>query len=309
MSGFLGAPTGAAYHVVFAIAQFLAPLPAGLATAAAIVIFTVAVRLLLFPLSYHAFRGQATMTAVGVRAQELRSRHVSQPDRLQRELADLYRQEGTGLLAGCLPLLLQLPFFSIMYRLFLSRTVAGRPNGLLARELLGTPLGSHWLTGAGPASAQGILFLGLFALLAAVAFLTARAARAAAPAQAPASQPPAVTALSRVAPYGTLIVAAFVPLAAGVYLLTTTGWTVGERVFWRRRLGQTGSPTSLGAGPPAGSARAGVTRRRGGGAAPTAVTGRSASAGNRPALPRSATRPGRTRGGSRPVPPGIPRSG
>ena len=237
MLGFLNVPLDAAYHVVFAIAQFLAPLPGGMATAAAIVAFTIAVRLLLSPLSYHAFRGQNAMTAVGTRAQELRVRYAGQPDRLQRELTDLYRAEGSGLLAGCLPVLLQLPFFSIMYRLFLSRTLAGRPNALLTRDLLGTPLGSHWLTGAGPASGHGLVFLGLFALLAAVAFVTARAVRATANVQQPAGQPPAMTAISRVLPYSTVIVAAFVPLAAGLYLLTTTAWTAAERAVLRRRLG------------------------------------------------------------------------
>jgi YidC/Oxa1 family membrane protein insertase len=266
---------GAAYHVVVAIAQFLAPLPAGLATAAAIVGFTVAVRMLLFPLSYHAFRGQATMTAVGTRAQELRSRFGSNPDRLQRELNDLYRAEGSGLLAGCLPLLLQLPFFSIMYRLFLSRTVAGHPNGLLARELFGTPLGNHWLTGAGPLSAHGLVFLGLFALLAAVAFITARAARAAAPASQPQpSQPPALAAVSRALPYSTLIFAVFVPLAAGLYLLTSTSWTFAERAVLRWWQHNRGAQASPGAGSPAGSARSGPARRQRAGAAPSAAPAR-----------------------------------
>jgi YidC/Oxa1 family membrane protein insertase len=245
MLGFLSAPMGAAYHVVFAFAQFFAPLPGGLATAAAIVAFTMAVRLLLFPLSYQAFRGQASMSAFGVKAQDLRQRHAGQPERLQRELSELYRQEGSGLLAGCLPLLLQLPFFSIMYRLFLSRSVAGHPNALLARDLLGTPLGSHWLTGAGPASAQGLLFFGLFALLAAAAFLTARAAQAAG------SQPATLGVLGRLVPYSTLIIAALVPLAAGLYLLTTAAWTGAERAVLRRRLGQGGSQ--------AGGGRAGST--------------------------------------------------
>lgn len=278
--GFLSVPMGAAYHVVVAIAQFLGPLPAGLATAAAIVGFTVAVRMLLFPLSYHAFRGQATMTAVGTKAQELRSRFGSNPDRLQRELNDLYRAEGSGLLAGCLPLLLQLPFFSIMYRLFLSRTVAGHRNGLLARELFGTPLGNHWLTGAGPLSAHGLVFLGLFALLAAVAFITARAARAAAPASQPRpsqpqpSQPAALAAVSRALPYATLIFAAFVPLAAGLYLLTSTSWTFAERAvlgWWQHRRRAQASP---GAGSPAGSARSGPARRQRGGAAPSTAPAR-----------------------------------
>jgi YidC/Oxa1 family membrane protein insertase len=273
MLGFLSVPMGVAYHVVFAIAQFLAPLAAGFATAAAIVAFTVAVRLLLFPLSYHAFRGQRAMSDFGVKAQEMRVRYASQPDRLQREITELYRQEGSGLLAGCLPVLVQLPFFSVMYRLFLSKTVAGHANGLLARELLGTPLGSHWLTGAGLVSVHGALFLGLFALLAAVAFLTARAARAVTPA-AGTGQPAALGAVGRLLPYSTVIIAAFVPLAAGLYMLTTTSWTAAERLFLSRRLTRGGTPASRGAGSPADSARSGPARRPGGGAAPSVARAR-----------------------------------
>jgi YidC/Oxa1 family membrane protein insertase len=243
MLGFLSAPMGVAYHVVVLLAQFLTPLAGGLATAAAIIVFTVAVRLLLCPLSYHALRGQARISALQPKVGELRKRFAGQPERLQQELTTLYRAEGGGLLAGCLPLLLQLPFFSVMYRLFLSKSVDGQANGLLSRNLLATPLGSHWLTGAGPASTQGLLFVGLFALLAGVGFLTARATRAAgqaavsAPAQAAVSapgQPAGLGLLSRILPYTTVVIAAFVPLAAGIYLLTTTSWTAAERAVLRR---------------------------------------------------------------------------
>jgi YidC/Oxa1 family membrane protein insertase len=240
MLGFLSAPMGVAYHVVVYLAQFLTPLAGGLATAAAIVVFTVAVRLLLSPLSYHAFRGQAGLSALQPKVADLRKRYASQPERLQRELTALYQAEGGTMLAGCLPLLLQLPFFSIMYRLFLSKTVDGRGNSLLTKDLLTTPLGSHWLTGAGPASTQGLLFLALFALLAGVGFLAARATRAAGPAVAPApGQPAALGLLSRIVPYTTVVIAAFVPLAAGIYLLTTTSWTAAERFFFRWRAKRT----------------------------------------------------------------------
>ena len=237
MLGFLSAPMGVAYHIVVALSVFLNPLGSSLATAAAIVVFTAAVRLLLSPLSYHAFRGQASMSALQPKITELRKRYQNQPDKLQQELSALYRTESGGMLAGCLPLLLQLPFFSIMYRLFLSGTVAGRPNSLLTRDLLATPLGSHWLTGAGPVSAQGLLFLGLFALLAGAAFVAARVSRAAGPAPVAAGQPgqPAgLGLLSRILPYTTVAIAAFVPLAAGIYLLTTTAWTAAERALLRR---------------------------------------------------------------------------
>ncbi|MGH6654895.1 MAG: YidC/Oxa1 family membrane protein insertase [Actinocrinis sp.] len=55
----------------------------------------------------------------------------------------LYREHGVSPAAGCLPALVQLPVLGVMYRLFDSRTVAGRPNGLLAHELGGVPLGSR----------------------------------------------------------------------------------------------------------------------------------------------------------------------
>ena len=72
----------------------------------------------------------------------------------------LYRAEGTSMFAGCLPLLIQIPAFSLMYRLFLDHSVAGTPNTLLTHSLLAAPLGSHWLAGAGPLSAHGAVFAG-----------------------------------------------------------------------------------------------------------------------------------------------------
>jgi YidC/Oxa1 family membrane protein insertase len=244
---------GAAYQFVSALAHLLGPMPLGLATAAAIVVFTIAVRLLLVPLSYYAIRGQASQARLAPHVQALRQRHAGQPDRLQRELTALYQREGTGMFAGCLPALLQLPFFSVMYRLFRSGTIGGRPNGLLSHDLLGAPLGSHWLSGAGPFSVQGAVFLGLFALLAVVGWLTARASRKFAalaqtaapvpgqpgrPGTPPPSGPPgaAMGWLMRMIPFATVAIAAVMPLAAGLYLLTTTTWTAAERVIIARRI-------------------------------------------------------------------------
>jgi len=242
----LGVAVGAAYHVVSAFAQVLAPLPGGLAAAAAIVACTLALRLLLLPLSYYAIRGQASQARLAPQVQALRQRHARHPERLQRELAALYRREGTGVFAGFLPLLLQLPFLSIMYALFRSGTIGGRPNGLLSHDLLGAPLGSHWLSGPGPLSAQGAVFLGLFALLAVAAWLAARVARtsaarqaAALPASGQAGQPALPGAagwLARALPYTTLVIAAIMPLAAGLYLLTTTAWAAAERAVLAPRI-------------------------------------------------------------------------
>jgi len=279
MSVFPGVPVDAAYLVVSALASLLTPLAGGLATAAAIVGFTVAIRLLLLPLSYRATRGMAAQARMAPLVQALQKKHAGQPDRLQRELAALYRSEGTSMFAGCLPALAQWPVLSVVYLLFRSPRIAGAPNTLLTHGLFGAPLGSHWLGGAGPLSAQGAVFAGLFLLLAGIGWLSARVARrigapatspgapaispgapaispsapaispsapAAGPARtrapAPAGSPSrgaaasVPAALARVLPYLAVAVAAFVPLAAGLYLLTTTAWTLAERVLVQRAL-------------------------------------------------------------------------
>jgi YidC/Oxa1 family membrane protein insertase len=243
-----GLPIEAAYHVVSALAGLLAPLPGGLAAAAAIVAFTIMVRLLVLPLGYYAFRGQRAQARLAPKIQELYKRHSGQPERMQRELSALYAQEGTGMFTGCLPALLQVPFFMVVYRLFLSGTVGGSPNGLLQQRLLGASLGSHWLTGPGPWSGQGLVFAALFALIALAAWLSARAARRwAAPAPAPqpgkagttgAASPAEATGVTglllRALPFATVVIAALVPLAAGLYLATTTAWAAAERAVFHR---------------------------------------------------------------------------
>src|SRR6516165_11572751 len=176
MSVFPGVPVDAAYHVVSGLAGLLTPLAGGLATAGAIAGFTVAIRLLLLPLSYRAMRGMAAQARIAPRVQALQKQHAGQPDRLQRELAALYRSEGTSVFAGCLPALAQWPVLSVLYLLFRSPRIAGAPNALLSHGLFGAPLGSHWLGGAGPLSAQGAVFAGLFLLLAGVGWLSARLA-------------------------------------------------------------------------------------------------------------------------------------
>ncbi len=250
----------AGYHLVSGFAVALAPLAGDLATAAAIVLFTVAVRLVLLPLSYYAIRGQAAQARLAPQVVALRQRHARQPERLQRELTELYRREGTGMFAGYLPMLLQLPFFAVMYRLFRLGTIGGQPNALLSHGLLGAPLGSHWLSGPGPLSGQGMVYLGLFALLAVVTWVATRISRNAAgrqAEQAPAPARPArpgqpaqpaaaqlggaqpggaVGMLLRVIPYTTVAIAAVVPLAAGLYLLTTTAWAAAERAVITRRM-------------------------------------------------------------------------
>jgi YidC/Oxa1 family membrane protein insertase len=259
MFSILGVPVDAAYHLVAGFTGILTP---ALGAVAAIIAVTMAVRIILMPLSFRALRGQAVQARLAPQLLALRQRYARQPERLQKEMSALYKREGTSMFAGFTPFLLQWPFLSVMYLLFRSPQVVGRPNTLLARDLLGVPLGTHWLSGAGPASTQGAVFLGVFALLAGLCWLSSRlgqlmTAQAAAVLPAPAKAGPGqkakagsataagaagatdavagTGALAKALPYLTVLIAAFAPLAAGIYLLTSMGWSLAERKFFFRR--------------------------------------------------------------------------
>ena len=256
MTSFLGVPVDAAYHLVSGLAAMLSPVLGGLAATAGIVLFTIAVRALLMPLSFRSLRATAVQMRLAPQVQALRGKYGKQPERLQRELTALYRKDGTSMFASLTPLLLQWPVFSVMYLMFRSPTVAGHPNLLLVSKLLGVPLGSRWrdgaavLTGHG-LTAPGAVFAGVLALLAVACWQLARQARAMVPAPAPASARASASAsgsglaaggvgmtagsvVTKALPYLTVLIAAFTPLAAAVYLVTSTGWSALERYLFRR---------------------------------------------------------------------------
>jgi YidC/Oxa1 family membrane protein insertase len=269
MTSFFGVPVDVVYRLVSGLTGVLTPVLGGAAAVAAIIAFTVAVRAILMPLSLRAMRGQAVQARLAPELQALRTRYAKQPERLQREMTALYKREGTSLFAGITPILLQWPLLSVVYVLFRSAQVGGKPNTLLGHDLLGVPLGTHWLSGAGLLSMQGLVFLGVFALLAGLCWLSARLGRlmTGQAATAPVPGPPAKAAsaksagarkravanapsaqaaptgaggagaLIRLLPYLTVVIAAFAPLAAGIYLLTSTGWSLAERWYYRRSWG------------------------------------------------------------------------
>ena len=154
--------------------------------------------------------------------------------------------------AGLTPLLLQWPLLSVMYLLFRSPQVGGKANTLLTRDLFGVPLGMHWLGGAG-AGERARAGLPRRLRAAGRPVLAVRPARPADDGPGGPRQPgrrcPAAAGgpglLARVLPYLTVVFAAFVPLAAGIYLLTSTGWALAERAFFWRRAAQGKGWTAL----------------------------------------------------------------
>jgi YidC/Oxa1 family membrane protein insertase len=81
----------------------------------AIVLLTLSVRILFFPLTAAQYRSMAKMRKFAPRIQELRERYADDRERLNKAMMDLYKKEGFNPLAGCWPLLIQLPIFYALY--------------------------------------------------------------------------------------------------------------------------------------------------------------------------------------------------
>ena len=221
-------------------ADLLQPLFGASAAAAAIVLFTALVRLLVHPLSRAAARGQKARTALQPKIAELRKQHKKEPEKLQKAVLELHAEEKVSPVSGCLPSLLQLPAFFLLYHLFSSTHIGGQANELLTHQLLAAPLGGRWadaLGGGGVFGGAGLVYLGLFAVVAVVAVFNYRRTKRMMAANNPlpvqdGESVPGLGAVSKVMPFMsffTLFTVAVVPLAAALYVVTSTAWSAVER--------------------------------------------------------------------------------
>lgn len=161
---------------------------------------------------------------------------------------ELHAKEQVSPLSGCLPSLLQLPAFFLMYHLFSSSRIGGEPNGLLTHTLFAAPLGDRWtdaLAHGGFFGGAGTVYAVLFAVVVAVAtFNYRRTKRQMAATPLPQAGTPGMGAMTKIMPllsFATLFTVAVVPLAAALYVVTTTTWTAVERAFLYRDMPTAGA--------------------------------------------------------------------
>ena len=234
MDLFSFAPIAALLQFVFTLVDGLAdrvtPFAGSAAAALAIVVLTLIVRTLLLPVSVSQVKAEWHRRRIAPKLKALQDKYRKKPELLQQKTMALYKAEKVSPFAGFLPTLLQAPVVSLVYALFLHSSIAGQPNTLLTAQLGPATLGSSVFTAGWPGA---LVFLALFAVMAVVAWLSRRTAlRFALPGT------DATATLNRILswlPFLSVLFAAFVPLAAALYLATTTAWTLVERALLRRR--------------------------------------------------------------------------
>jgi YidC/Oxa1 family membrane protein insertase len=81
----------------------------------AIILLTVLIKLLFFPLSAASYRSMAKMRVVAPKLEKIKLQYADDREKLNRAMMDLYKTEKINPLGGCLPVLIQIPVFIALY--------------------------------------------------------------------------------------------------------------------------------------------------------------------------------------------------
>ena len=133
----------------------------------AIIGLTIIVRLLLYPIAQRQFASMAKMRAVQPKQKALQERYADDRMKLQEEMLKLYREEKVNPVAGCLPILLQIPIFYALYKVLLVAVeMRHEPFVLWIRDLSAPdPLTPVNLFGYLPFTPPSILAVGVLPII------------------------------------------------------------------------------------------------------------------------------------------------
>ena len=101
----------------------------------AIIILTVIIKMIFYPLTKKQVKSMKAMQELQPQMKKLQEKYKKDPKRLQQEMGTLYKTAGINPLAGCLPLLVQMPFLMAMFYALQSIDYGGDPSFLWIANL------------------------------------------------------------------------------------------------------------------------------------------------------------------------------
>lgn len=103
----------------------------------AIILLTVMIRILLYPLTVKQVKAMKAMRELGPKLKELQAKHKNNKTKQQEEIAKLYKTSGVNPLAGCLPMMIQMPFLASMFYALRTFSYVSHPGFLWIKTLSG----------------------------------------------------------------------------------------------------------------------------------------------------------------------------
>ena len=133
----------------------------------AIILITAIIRLIFFPLSNYSFKSMAKMKALQPEMTRLKDLHKDDKVKLQQAIMSLYKKEQINPASGCLPVLIQIPFFFAIYKmLFISLEMRHQPFFGWIKDLSAPdPTSLFNLFGLLPFNPPSFLIIGVWPIL------------------------------------------------------------------------------------------------------------------------------------------------
>jgi YidC/Oxa1 family membrane protein insertase len=269
--------------------------------ALAIVLLTVAVRVVLIPLTIKQTRSMQAMQKLQPQLKELQRKYKGNRQKLNEEMMKLYKEHQVNPLGGCLPLLLQLPVFFALYQV-LTAAASGRlpgtrhlPDGSALRAAIDSQQVGFFgldislacpptragqglvelVEGAGPVNCGANFWVALpiYLLVALMVFTTFYQQRQM---QRVSSGPQAqqMQLMGRIMPIFLGIISINISAGVLIYWVTTNGWQIGQQYLMLRSRPEAATSAAAGDGgpakppaprSPAESPKSGTSRKTGGG--------------------------------------------
>ena len=218
----------ALYHVLTFFQDLVYPILGSQSYWFSIVMLTVAVRILLIPLTVKQVKSTRVMQELAPEIKKLQSKYKNDKTKLNEEMMALYKERGFNPMAGCWPLLAQMPFFFALYQVIYAQQIAGGPNVLIGKTFFGVPLQQHWLALQGwdkIFSAAGLTILVLTTTMSLTTYISQRQLMSKQTAQVNPQQ----QTIMKIMPLMFFVFAVNVPLAVIIYWVTTNFWSVGQQ--------------------------------------------------------------------------------
>jgi YidC/Oxa1 family membrane protein insertase len=247
------------WHSVFS--TFLDP-AGGITWALSIMFLVVTVRVILFPLFVKQIKSQRAMQELQPEIQKLRKQYGTDRQGLSQAMMTLQKERGVNPLAGCLPLLPQIPVFLALFHVL--RRLAPGADGLYSwsdeltdqaarAELFGAPISASFNMSGAKADAllefssmrniQIVCFV-LIVIMCITTFVTQKQImKRSGPVEGQAAVMQKF--LLYVMPASLFVSGFFFPIGVLLYWMTNNLWTLGQQFFVLRKMPPPGSPAAL----------------------------------------------------------------
>jgi YidC/Oxa1 family membrane protein insertase len=207
----------------------------------AIILLTITVMLLLFPLTAKSARSMLAMQRLQPEMKKLQAKYKGDRQKLNEEMMKLYQEHKVNPLGGCLPLLVQMPVFFALFHVL--------------RHTLGTvPEGSSLYKAILAAEPNGLTFLGMdlslqatdnhgdiisalpYYILVGLVFLTGFMQSRQSQRNAPPGQNPQMQMITKVLPIAFGAFSLFFPAGLVLYFLVSNLWRLGQQELIMRKI-------------------------------------------------------------------------